>query len=157
MNVQYQRSESPELAAGIRNHTLAILTLWGSAIALAGMGLLPWRGFGFWIAITGLISFVNTMRTLGAHAYESSGSPLDRAGQLADSIDTPGGMLSGLWAPVGLRYHALHHYFPGLPYHNLAEAHRRLSASLPKEALFHRVTSPSLFHSLRRLLTRRPL
>jgi len=30
------------------------------------------------------------------------------------------------WAPVGLRYHALHHYFPGIPYHNLGFAYQRL-------------------------------
>lgn len=37
------------------------------------------------------------------------------------------------WCPVGLRYHALHHLFPALPYHNLPEAHRRLMAGLPAD------------------------
>ena len=62
------------------------------------------------------ISFLNTVRVLGAHEYESDGR--DRSagrGSSSDSIDTPGGPWTELWAPVGLRYHALHHYFPGIP------------------------------------------
>jgi len=39
----------------------------------------------------------------------------------------PPGLVAALWAPVGLRYHALHHLLPSLPYHSLAEAHRRLA------------------------------
>jgi fatty acid desaturase len=31
---------------------------------------------------------------------------------------------------VGLRYHALHHLLPSVPYHNLGIAHRRLAAVL---------------------------
>ncbi len=31
-----------------------------------------------------------------------------------------------LVAPVGLRYHALHHWIPSLPYHNLGRVHRLL-------------------------------
>ena len=42
----------------------------------------------------------------------------------------PPGLLAELWAPVGLRYHALHHLLPSLPYHSLPEAHRRLAAQL---------------------------
>ena len=79
----------------------------------------------------------------------------DRDGQLIDSIDTPGAFWTELWAPVGLRYHALHHYFPGIPYHNLATAYRRLVQNLPATAEFHRSTSPSLPYSLRTLLSGR--
>jgi fatty acid desaturase len=38
---------------------------------------------------------------------------------------------------VGLRYHALHHLLPGVPYHNLAEAHRRLCKELEVDSLYH--------------------
>ncbi|PSP13866.1 MAG: hypothetical protein BRC50_05415 [Cyanobacteria bacterium SW_11_48_12] len=53
--------------------------------------------------------------------------------------------------PVGLRYHALHHYFPSIPYHNLPLAHQRLIQALPTESPYCQTTSPSLWHSLRTL------
>jgi fatty acid desaturase len=151
MNVLYRREASPELIAKIRRHSLAICLLWAVPIALAAYRVLPWRFFAIWFVVTGLASFVNTLRTLGAHAYESSGEPLDRVGQLIDSIDTPGAFWTELWAPVGLRYHALHHYFPGIPYHNLAEAYRRLISTLPIGSHYSRMSNPSLQHSLRTL------
>lgn len=47
--------------------------------------------------------------------------------QYLDSVDiNNNSLISELWAPVGLRYHATHHLFMNLPYHNLAEAQRRL-------------------------------
>ena len=83
-----------------------------------------------------------------AHGYENhTGTPMTRAEQLLDSIDTPGGPWTELWAPVGLRYHALHHEFPGIPYHNLPAAYRRLQGNDP----YRRTTSPGLWASLRRL------
>ncbi len=51
--------------------------------------------------------------------------------QYLDTVNVPPpALLPALWAPVGLRYHALHHLLPGVPYHALGEAHRRLSAVL---------------------------
>jgi fatty acid desaturase len=151
MNVQYRREATPELVRKVRLHSAVMFVLWALLVALAAYGLLPWPFFAVWFSVVGLASFVNTLRTLGAHAYESSGEPLDRVGQLIDSIDTPGRWWTELWAPVGLRYHALHHYFPGIPYHNLSEAYRRIIGALPAARHYGRMSSPSLQHSLRTL------
>jgi fatty acid desaturase len=102
----------------------------------------------------GAVAVINTLRTLGAHDYEGEGPPMDRTNQLLDSIDTPGALWTELWAPVGLRYHALHHYFPGIPYHNLAEAHRRLVGTLPLDAPYRQTISSGLWQSLRKLYAR---
>lgn len=149
LNSQYRREISSGLLTKMTRWELAILTVWGTLVGLAANHVLPWRFFALWAAVTALASFVNTMRTLGAHRYASDGTPLDREGQLSDSIDTPGAFWTELWAPVGLRYHALHHYFPGIPYHNLGSAYRRLIQTLPREARFPRSTSPSLPRSLK--------
>ena len=151
INVRYRRDATPNLVKTIRRDSVFMFLGWGIAIALAVTGMVPWRGFGVWFVIVSIASFINTLRTLGAHAYESSGEPLDRMGQLIDSIDTPGRSWTELWAPVGLRYHALHHYFPGIPYHSLPEAYRRLAGTLPLAIEYRKMSSPSLPHSLNSL------
>jgi fatty acid desaturase len=54
--------------------------------------------------------------------------------------------------PVGLRYHALHHLFPTMPYHNLGEAHRRLSSGLPPDSPYHGTGRDSFFAAVGELL-----
>jgi fatty acid desaturase len=152
MNVRYRREASEELTRRVRRDSIFVLAIWAAMLALAVAHLVPWRVFVVWLALDSLISFINTLRTLGAHAYENEGAPLDRAGQLLDSIDTPGAFWTELWAPVGLRYHALHHYFPGIPYHNLPKAYTRVVAHLPVADNYRLMTNPSLPYSLRELL-----
>lgn len=149
MNPEYRRSVAPDMAAKMRRWEAATLVFWGAAFAMMVAGTLPVRTFGLWIGILTTISLLNTIRVLGAHEYDSEGAILSRDGQLHDSIDTPGGPWTELWAPVGLRYHALHHYFPGIPYHNLGTAYRRVVAALPRDAAYLESTSPSLHRSLR--------
>src|SRR5262249_6515549 len=74
-----------------------------------------------------LVVLLNEIRTLGAHRFMNDGREMTFVDQLIDSVNYPKRALLGeLWAPVGLRFHALHHLFPAMPYHNLAKAHRRL-------------------------------
>lgn len=154
MNIAYRREATSLLMRAVRWQSAGLWLLWMAMIALAAARIIPSRIFAVWFAVSALISFVNTLRTLGAHAYESSGEPLDRQGQLMDSIDTPGAPWTELWAPVGLRYHALHHYFPGIPYHNLRKAHRRLVSELPPSSAYRQALSPGLWSSLGQLYRR---
>lgn len=148
MNLHYRREVTADLLRKVHRHSAVIWILWLSAVTLAMAGALPWRTFAIWLTVDALISYLNAFRTLGAHAYESGGEPMDRTAQLLDSIDTPGMFWTELWAPVGLRYHALHHYFPGIPYHNLGEGYRRLTGTLPLAPEYKKMTSRSLIHSL---------
>jgi fatty acid desaturase len=151
MNPLYRREVSPRLSTSMRRWETAILLAWLAAGALAWRYGLAWKAIAVWCGISSCVALCNALRALGAHRYESTGMPLDRAGQLLDSIDTPGALWTELWAPVGLRYHALHHYFPGIPYHHLGTAYRRLVECLPADAGYRELTSPSLGWSLRRL------
>jgi fatty acid desaturase len=148
MNFSYKRDVTPGLLKRMRLGSVLILLLWLTAAVL-----LPLRVFALWFGVVSVASFINTLRTLAAHRYEGEGKPVDRSGQLRDSIDVPGRIWTELWAPVGLRYHALHHYFPGLPYHNLGEAHRRLVDALPGDSVYRASTSPGLLASLSALIT----
>jgi fatty acid desaturase len=75
------------------------------------------------------VAVLNQIRTLAAHRWENeAGSAMSVTEQYLDSVNVPSpALLPALWAPVGLRYHALHHLLPSLPYHALASAHRRMA------------------------------
>ena len=74
---------------------------------------------------------------------------MDKAAQASDSIDIPGRIWTELWAPAGLRYPATHHCFPGIPYHALPAAYRRLTLALPNA--HGEMTRPGLLRTLRDL------
>ncbi len=114
--------------------TAAALFVWtvGAAVAL---GWIPLGWVVQWCIVAGGISVVNQVRTLAAHGYENEGEPMDTEEQLLDSINLRGWpILTVLLAPVGLRFHALHHHLPFIPYHSLGRVHRRLLAELPQNA-----------------------
>jgi fatty acid desaturase len=116
-------------------------------------GRVSWTWLAEAYLIAAFIVTINALRTLAAHRYrhEPEG-PYSLVEQLVDSINHPRHpLLTEIWAPVGLRFHALHHLLPGLPYHALPEAHRRLMAGLPSSSPYHRTNSPGLWASLRQL------
>lgn len=126
----------------------AAASLWAiTLLTLVSTAVIPLRPFLIFLAISSGVMFLNQVRTLVAHLWENDGEPMSVTAQYLDSVNVPPpGTLPALWAPVGLRYHALHHLLPGVPYHNLGEAHRRLarelSADSPYFASNHRGLSP---------------
>jgi fatty acid desaturase len=117
----------------------AATSLWAILLLMSvATGYVPLRGFLIALAIVSATLVFNQIRTLVAHLWENDGNVLSVTGQYLDSVNVPPpGVLPEIWAPVGLRYHALHHLLPGLPYHALGEAHRRLKAALPQESSYH--------------------
>ncbi len=107
-----------------------------------------WAFDPFWLVAylvgVGLLT-LNEVRTLGAHRWTNDGGEMTFEEQLLDSVNYPHApWFSELWGPTGTRYHALHHLFPSLPYHNLGLAHRRLVAGLPADSPYHKTIAPSL-------------
>jgi fatty acid desaturase len=127
--------------------------LWIVALAvLITLGLVPPGFIPTAYAVSVAILYLNALRTLGAHRYTNKEGQMTFVEQMLDSINYPNHpLLSALWAPVGLRFHALHHLFPSLPYHNLAKAHQRLMNELPADSPYRQTVSPSLIASLREL------
>ncbi len=118
------------------------LYLWGVAGAL-WTGRLPLRAVWVWYAVLVLILLLNAVRTLAAHRYANAGRTMTREEQLLDSVNIAGDSpFTPVLAPVGLRYHALHHLFPTMPYHRLGAAHRRLMNLLPDDAPYRATVEP---------------
>lgn len=129
-----------------------------AVIGLTVAGVIPWVWPATWAVVLGLATFINQIRTLGAHAWDNDGAKMSFIDQFRDSVNVPPpAVLPALWAPVGLRYHALHHLMPRVPYHNLGKAHRRLLEVLPPHSAYHTVQHRNLGHVLRRLAERKRL
>jgi len=95
---------------------------------------------------------LNWMRTLAAHRYRNDGSELTHASQVLDSINITGTpILVECLFPVGLRYHALHHLLPSMPYHSLGTADRRLMAVLSADSAYRQIPRSTTICALRQL------
>jgi len=156
VNVRYRRPAPtaealPRWRLGERG---AAALVWSVAAGVS-MGLVPVEVLWRWYAVTAAILVINHFRTLTAHRYENRGERMDTRGQLADSINLrgiPG--LTVLLAPVGLRYHGLHHLVPAVPYHHLGSLHRELIDALPVDSPYRLTVRHSLTGTLRALLER---
>lgn len=134
----------------------AAASVWSIALlAMVATGVIPLRAFLIFLGISSGVMFLNQVRTLVAHLWENEGEAMSVTGQFLDSVNVPPpATLPALWAPVGLRYHALHHLLPGVPYHNLGEAHRRLCRDLDATSVYHDSTHRGLSPLVGRLAAR---
>jgi fatty acid desaturase len=104
-------------------------------------------------ALYALALGLNWVRNLAAHGYGNPGTQVSQHAQIQDSINVTGQHWLVLWLfPVGLRYHALHHLAPAVPYHSLGTAHRRLLARLPLDSPYRSVNHDSYFSVVGKLL-----
>jgi fatty acid desaturase len=122
----------------------------GFAMWLGFSHRVSWKWFAMLAAVLACISLINAARTVLSHRFRNSGEPMTFFEQIQDSVNhADGGLFTELMCPVGLRYHALHHMLPSLPFHALPEAHRILMRELPENSAYRRTNSASLWSTTR--------
>ncbi len=155
--LDYARPRPRGTAAVVRWSLLeaaASLWAWGFVISLA-TGAVSARVAGCAAVLAVSVSVLHALRSFGTHRFDAhrllgAGSVPSFEAQFLDSVNFTGHpLLTELWAPAGLRYHALHHLAPDLPYHALGQAHRLLVATLPADDLYHRATVPRVLDLVR--------
>ena len=125
--------------------------VWAWAVLLSPL-LIGWRPLLIALAIVSLTAVLNQLRTLVAHLWEHEGEPMTVTAQFLDSVNVPPpGLAAEIWAPVGLRYHALHHLMPSMPYHDLPEAHRRLRRELGDFSTYDGANHPGMVNLVGRI------
>lgn len=131
--------------------TLCSMYVW-TIVVFIYMRILPLEVLLQLYYVSVAVLILNAVRTLAAHRYCSDGQAMSFEEQLADSVNiTSGKILTPLLAPVGLRYHALHHLFPTIPYHNLGKAHCRLVSKLPDDPVYKSTMARSVWQALHQL------
>jgi fatty acid desaturase len=148
----------PRLSATADDHAIwVVMELAAFAAVIAGcgllaMGLVPWTVLPKGYALGVLAVELNAMRDFTAHRFENAGGSIRHAEQLADSINNVGMGLPNLIYPIGMRYHALHHLFPAMPYHNMAAAHRLLMERLPPGSVYRTTNRSGFFETAGNLM-----
>lgn len=134
--------------AWMRQEAACFVVVW-SAVALFVTGWLSLEVLTAWYAVFVGIAGLNTLRLLGAHRYLGNDSEANIVLQMIDTINYPASRVAGtLWGPVGLRFHALHHLLPSMPYHSFRQAHTRLVTALPPDSAYRLTEATGLTSAL---------
>jgi len=113
-------------------------------LVAVGVGLTHWTRLPLFYSIALGVLTLNQLRLLADHHFEADGQPLPLDDHIRDSCNYTGrDFLTWLLFPFAIRYHALHHIFPMLPYHNLKAAHAYLLEHLPADSPYRSLDQSS--------------
>jgi fatty acid desaturase len=155
LNPAYRRPPAPEAERRrwLAQEMLCCALVWGVGGAIA-LGVAPLALWSQWSLVIAGIMLTNQVRTLVSHRFVLD-APGDLDVQLADSINLVApAPLQAWFAPLGLRFHALHHAAPAIPYHGLGAVHRELLRALPQGAIYRRSQERSLLRAVVALFRR---
>jgi fatty acid desaturase len=119
------------------------------------LGFKPWTHMLMLYSLGASVVVMNQLRQLADHHFEGDGDNLSMENHIQDSCNYVGmDPLTWLFFPFSIQYHALHHLFPSLPYHNLAGAHGYLLRELPADSPYRDLTQPGWWSVARNMLRR---
>jgi len=117
--------------------------------------ILPLRIAVLWYITLYLLSVANFYRVMMNHRFFTGFEGTNHKQQIIDSITLPISAFNALFHPVGSGYHALHHMFPQIPYHNLGKAHRWLIKTLPENHPYRVTVVRNYFTGVKELLDKK--
>lgn len=118
------------------------LRAWFIPLAIL-LGFRPWTHMLMLYALGATVVILNQLRQLADHHFEGDGNRLSVSDHIMDSCNYVGrDPLTWLFFPFAIQYHALHHMFPSLPYHNLSFAHHYLMKKLPTDSPYRDLVQP---------------
>lgn len=126
----------------------------GTFIGLMAVGILPWDLLIVWFLTIYGVYVLNFYRVLTSHTYLTNFQKTSKKQQVLDSGTLPSVLFSGFLFPVGQRYHALHHMYPNVPYHNLKKVHNWLMTALPENHPYRNTISPNYPSAIKRLVSK---
>lgn len=122
-------------------------------LVLMTMDILPWKLLSIWSTVFYGVYLLNFYRVITSHHYLSNANKTTKKQQILDSGTIPNALFSFFLFPLGQRYHALHHLYPQMPYHNLASAHSYLIGVLPANHPYHLSIKKNYTDAIRRLIS----
>ena len=131
-----------------------LCSLRAAAMLIAvGVGLTHWTRLPMFYSIALGVLTLNQLRLLADHHFEADGQAMPLDDHIRDSCNYTGrDFLTWLLFPFAIRYHALHHIFPMLPYHNLKAAHAYLVEHLPADSPYRSLDQKSWWSVARETL-----
>jgi fatty acid desaturase len=120
-------------------------------VVLCMTGVLSWNLVWAWYEVAVVALLANYYRVMSSHAYWTGFSPTTRKQQILDSLTVTGSPWLCWLFPLGLRYHALHHMMPHVPYHHMAKLHRILLTRLPDDHPYRTTIAKGFLQAYRRL------
>lgn len=153
INAAYERPfpKGDDKLSFLLQEFLAAAWLWSLGLCVT-FNVISAKWIWQWYVMAACTLIINQVRTLAAHRYVNDGSKLTVEEQLIDSINLDGGSwLTVLAAPVGLRFHALHHFLPNVPYHALPSLHRILLRELPEGSPYRQTSETGILAAVAKL------
>ena len=150
LNWKYERSLSRmDHKAFISVELLCCLRAWMIPLGLV-LGITQWTRLPLMYLLAISILFCNQMRFLADHHFESHGDQMTMEDHVIDSCNySKRDFFTWLFFPFTIRFHALHHLFPTIPYHNLPAAHDHLIQTLPWDSQYHDLDRPGWWDTAR--------
>ena len=118
------------------------------------LGMAPWTRMPLLYVLGVSVLILNQMRQVADHHFESKGERTAMSAHILDSCNyTSRDPLTWLFFPFAIRYHALHHLFPTIPYHNLRATHAYLKKNLPADSPYRQLDQPSWWSVASKMLS----